>query len=235
MITIENLTFWYSKQNRIFDKLSLTLEPGHIYGLLGKNGSGKTTLLKLICGLAFPKSGNVSIDGRIPAKRESGFLTNIFLVPEEVSVPALTPAKFAAIYSGFYAAFDHAQFSEYLGKFEVIPDQNLSGMSHGQVKKGLIAFALATNTRYLFLDEPTSGLDIPSKAAFRSILASCLTEQKTIILSTHMVRDLEAMIDSVIIIEDHRIILNPLVDQNLESFFTQSINIPGKVSSFFEQ
>jgi len=208
MITIKDLTFWYSRQIRIFEKLSLELDSGHIYGLLGKNGAGKTTLLKLICGLSFPKSGTVTIDGMIPAKREPAFLADIFFVPEEISLPSLSPGKFADIHGGFYPAFDPAQFKGFLEKFEVDTDQNFSGMSYGQKKKAMIAFALATNTRYLFLDEPTSGMDIPSKAAFRSMVAASFSEERTIMLSTHMVRDLESLIDSVLILENRKIILN---------------------------
>jgi ABC-2 type transport system ATP-binding protein len=213
MITIENLTFWYTKQNKIFEKMNLELDTGHIYGLLGKNGAGKTTLLKLICGLSFPKSGAVNIDGRIPGKREPSFLKDIFLVPEEISLPSFSPGKFAEIHGGFYPSFDPAQFREFLEKFEVDADQNCSGMSHGQKKKAMIAFALSTNTRYLFLDEPTNGLDIPSKAALRSMIAAFFSEGKTIILSTHMVRDLESLIDSVIVLDNRRIILNRTMDQ----------------------
>lgn len=277
MITIEDLTFWYSKQNRIFEKLNLELDAGHIYGLLGKNGAGKTTLLKLICGLSFPKSGTVSVDGQTPSKRKPGFLADIFFVPEEISVPSLTPGKFAEIHGSFYQAYDPAQFREFLGKFQVDANQNFSNMSHGQKKKGVIAFGLATNTRYLFLDEPTNGLDIPSKAAFRSILAAYFSGEKTIIVSTHMVRELESMIDSVIILENRRIILKQTIDQiaqkftfshsslssspgemiysvkselglsmislnpsgiagnvDLEALFNASINIPDKLSSYFE-
>lgn len=277
MITIENVTFWYSKQNRIFEKLNLELDAGHIYGLLGKNGAGKTTLLKLICGLSFPKSGTVAIDALIPAKREPGFLANIFLVPEEISLPSLTPGKFAEIHGGFYPAFDPAQFRDFLGKFEVDAGRNFSGMSYGQKKKAMIAFALATNTRYLFLDEPTSGLDIPSKAAFRSMLAVFFSEEKTIILSTHMVRDLQSLIDSVIILDNRSIILTQPLEKiaqkltfahsssssspsemiysakselgptvislnpsgiagnvDIEALFNACINIPDKISSFFE-
>jgi ABC-2 type transport system ATP-binding protein len=213
MIAINDLTFWYSKQNNVFDKLNLEIDAGHICGLLGKNGAGKTTLLKLICGLSFPKSGMVDIDGVVPSKREPGFLADIFLVPEEISLPSLTPEKFAGIHGGFYPAFDPAQFREYLEKFEIETDQNFSGMSHGQKKKAMIAFALSTNTRYLFLDEPTTGLDIPSKAAFRSMLAASFSEEKTIILSTHMVRDLQSLIDSVIILENHKIVLNQTLEK----------------------
>lgn len=234
MIRIKDLTFWYSKQNRIFENLSLELEAGHIYGLLGKNGAGKTTLLKLMCGLSFPKSGSVMIDNRIPGKREPGFLADIFFVPEEISLPSLTLRKFAEIHGGFYPAFDAVRFEEFLVKFELDAGQNCSKMSHGQKKKAIIAFALATHTRYLFLDEPTSGMDIPSKAAFRSMLAASFLEGKTVILSTHMVRDLESMIDSVLVLDDHKFILNQTVDQDIEALFNASIHIPDKISTSTE-
>jgi len=213
MITVKDLTFWYSTQSRIFEQLNLELEAGHIYGLLGKNGAGKTTLLKLICGLAFPKSGTVTVDKRVPEKREKGFLADIFLVPEEISFPDLNLKKFAETYQGFYPAFDPGHFGELLDKFEVNASRHCCVLSHGQKKKAMIAFALAANTRYLFLDEPTNGLDIPSKAALRSMLASSFTEDKTIILSTHMVRDLESMIDSIIILENRRILINRSLEQ----------------------
>jgi len=231
MITMDKLTFWYSKRNRIFEKLDLELDAGHIYGLLGKNGVGKTTLLKLMTGLCFPKSGSIVLDGRIPGRRNPGFLADIFLVAEEISVLPLTPAKFAALHGGFYRGFDSTQFRDFLEQFEVDKDQKFSAMSHGQKRKGLIAFALAINTPYLFLDEPTNGMDIPSKAAFRSILARSFSEEKTIILSTHMVRDLESMIDRVIILHDHRILINQPADQNLETLFNDCIGIPKESSS----
>jgi len=226
MVTIKDLTFWYSKKHLIFDQLDLHLESGHIYGLLGKNGAGKTTLLKLICGLSFPKSGNISIDGKIPGKREPGFLTDIFFVSEEISLPSMTPVKFADIYEGFYPSFDIDQYWGYLEKFEVDAKKKFPAMSTGQKKKSMVAFALAANTRYLFLDEPTNVLDIPSKAAFRTMLANWFTEEKTIILSTHMVRDLESMIDTAVILENRKIIMNKSVDQNLETLFNAAISIP---------
>jgi len=225
MITINDLTFWYSKRNRIFEELGLELDSGHIYGLLGKNGAGKTTLLKLICGLSFPKSGTISIDGRFPGKRETSFLTDIFFVSEEISFPSITPIKFADIYEDFYPEFNIDHFKEYLDKFEVDAKKKFPAMSTGQKKKSLIAFAMAVNTRYLFLDEPTNVLDIPSKAAFRTMLANWFTEEKTIILSTHMVRDLESMIDTAVILENRRIIQNKAVDQNLETIFNKAINL----------
>ncbi len=213
MITIQDLTFWYSKQKCIFEGIDLEIGPGHIHGLLGKNGAGKTTLLKLISGLSFPRKGSVTVDGRIPAKREPHLLADMFYVPEEISLPSLTPQNFAEINGGFYPAYDSGQFQKFLGMFEVDAMQSCARMSHGQKKKTMIAFALAANTRYLFLDEPAGGLDIPSKAVLRSMLAASFDEAKTIILSTHMVRDLENMIDSVIILENRRIILNQPMEE----------------------
>ena len=212
-----------------------------------------------------------------PSKRGTGFLADIFIVPEEISFPSLTLKKFTDIHRGFYPAFDPDQFRDILEKFEMDSAQNCSVMSHGQKKKGMIAFALAANTRYLFLDEPTGGLDIPSKAALRSMLALSLTEEKTIILSTHMVRDLQSMIDSLIILENRRIILNRSLDQiarklsfshsssgssqtelicsvngefgptnisrntsgtegnvDIEALFTACINVPDKLTNYFE-
>jgi ABC-2 type transport system ATP-binding protein len=212
MIVINDLTFWYSKQKPVFSQIDLNLESGRIFGLMGKNGAGKTTLLKLISGLSFPKSGTVTVDGRKPADRNPGFLADLFFVPEEISLPPMTPEKFALTYQGFYPAFDPELFRNCLEKFEVDNRLGFQAMSHGQRKKAMIAFSLAANTRYLFLDEPAGGLDIPSKAAFRSMIAATFSEERTIILSTHMVRDLESLIDSVIILENHRIVL----DRHLE-------------------
>jgi ABC-2 type transport system ATP-binding protein len=139
----------------------------------------------------------------------------------------MTAMKFAKTYGCFYPSFDLVQFKEFLKKFEVKPDQKLSGMSLGQKKKALLSFALASNTRYLFLDEPTNGLDIPSKAVFRSILASSFSEEKTIILSTHQVRDLQSLIDTVIVLENRKIILNHSLDRVAQKFtFGHSLLAP---------
>jgi ABC-2 type transport system ATP-binding protein len=232
MIHVQNLTFWYSKKNFIFENLNLQLDPGHIYGLLGKNGVGKTTLLKLISGLSFPKSGSVHTGGAIPKEREPKFLSDIFFVPEEISLPSVNPMKFAKVYGSFYPGFDLPQYRELLKKFEVNEDLNLSIMSHGQRKKAMLSFALACNTKYLFLDEPTNGLDIPSKSIFRSLIASVFSEEKTIILSTHQVRDLQSLIDSVIVLENRKIVLNQSLEQVARKFsFGHSLlsPVPGEI------
>jgi ABC-2 type transport system ATP-binding protein len=175
---------------------------------LGKNGAGKTTLLKLLSGLAFAKSGTISVNGYKPEQRSPSFLSDIFLLPEEIYLPANSPEKMAKLYAPFYPAFDMPQFRDLLGEMDVVFGAKISKLSYGQKKKAMIAFALACNTRFVFLDEPTNGLDIPSKAVFRKIIASVFNEDRTILISTHQVKDLESLIDSVVILDGGKIRLN---------------------------
>ena len=218
MVEISELKFMYSKRKRLFDELNLSLSNGHIYGLLGKNGAGKTTLLHLMSGLLFPNSGTIVASGFVPGKREVAFLQDSFLVPEEFSVPSLTPAKYAKLYASFYPRFDENQYYEYLKEFEVDTEDSMNKMSMGQRKKTFIAFALACNTSLLLMDEPTNGLDIPSKTQFRKIIASIATAERCIVISTHQVRDLENLIDAVVILEDHRIVFNESIDDIASKF-----------------
>ena len=208
MVRIRNLHFGYSRQRPLFQNLDLTLERGHIYGLLGKNGAGKSTLLKNMVGLAFPDAGTCEVLGQPAAQRRPAVLADLFFLPEEIYVPAVTAAKFVAQTAGFYPKFDQAALAHYLAEFEVPAQALLPALSFGQQKKFMIAFALAANTSLLVLDEPTNGLDIPSKAQFRKLMATALTEERCLIISTHQVRDLESLIDTVLVLHGQRIVLN---------------------------
>jgi ABC-2 type transport system ATP-binding protein len=212
MITIKNLYFTYNKHDKLFEDLNLTLSEGHIYGLLGKNGTGKTTLLSLVSGLLFPGAGKTDVLGKNPEKRRVDFLQNLFLVSEEFDVPDVNPKKYAMLYASFYPHFDAEQYERYLQEFEVNPNHAMHKMSMGQRKKAYIAFALACNTRILLMDEPTNGMDIPSKAQFRKLIASVATENRCIVISTHQVRDLENLIDAIVVLDEHQIIFNESID-----------------------
>ena len=216
MFRIRNLHFGYSRQRPLFQHLDLTLERGHIYGLLGKNGAGKSTLLRNMVGLAFPDAGTCEVLGQPAARRLPAVLADLFFLPEEIYVPAVTAAKFVAQTAGFYPNFDHKALAHYLAEFEVPAQALLPALSFGQQKKFMIAFALAANTRLLVLDEPTNGLDIPSKAQFRKLLATALTEERCLVISTHQVRDLERLIDTVLVLHGQRIVLNADLDELAE-------------------
>ena len=209
MIEIKNMNFGYVPQRRIFDNLNLSLEAGHIYGLLGKNGVGKTTLLKIISGLRFCNSGTVSTFGMKPEQRNPEMLADIYFVTEEMDVPTVNVNEYVKIYAPFYPNFSISDFENYLRQFEIADmEQKLTKMSHGQKKKVLVSFALATNTKLLIMDEPTNGMDIPSKSTFRKVVASAITDDKAFIISTHQVRDLQNVIDAVLVLDRGEILLN---------------------------
>jgi len=207
MIEIRDLSFRYGKEP-LFSDLNLSAVSGNIYGLLGKNGAGKTTLLKLISGMRFPKTGECRVMEQQPRDRAPSFLQDLFIVPEVFSLPSVTMTKYEKLYAPFYPKFSAGDFSDCLSEFELDPKRNLKACSYGQKKKFFIAFGFACGCRLMLLDEPTNGLDIPSKSSFRKRLASLLTDGRLFIISAHQVRDLENLIDSVIILDRGRIIFN---------------------------
>src|SRR6476660_4437659 len=207
MIQVQNLSFGYKRRKLLYRNLNLTLETGSIYGLLGKNGAGKSTLLKNFTGLLFPKQGELIVNGFTPKKRLPSFLETIYFIPEEVYVPSLTINRYKNLFAPFYPLFDEEQFYSYLDLLDVHDKGKLNTLSFGQQKKFVIAFALACNTKILLLDEPTNGLDIPSKIKFRKLISSVFTSDKMIFISTHQIRDLDNLIDNVIIVDNGELLL----------------------------
>lgn len=208
MIQINQMFFEYSKGQHLFEKLSLELAPGNVYGLLGKNGAGKTTLLKLIAGLLFPISGECKVLGFKPGERSPLLLRELFFIPEEFYVPPVKIEEYIKLYAPFYPRFDNDRFNAYRDDFILATAASLSNLSYGQKKKFLLAFGLATGCKLLILDEPTNGLDIPTKSQFRKILAGSMNDERTFIISTHQVRDMENLIDPIIILDEGEIIFN---------------------------
>jgi len=206
VVEIRNMSFGYRKK-KLFSGLDLTLQPGNIYGLLGKNGAGKTTLLKIISGLRQAQEGTCSVLGFDPARRSAPLLEEICFIAEELYVPAISPAMFIALNAPLYPRFDRAAFLTFLAEFELTTEKKLSELSYGQKKKFLIAFGLASRCRLLLMDEPTNGLDIPSKSQFRRLLARAGGTDQVLLISTHQVRDMENLIDPIIILDEGRVIL----------------------------
>jgi ABC-2 type transport system ATP-binding protein len=212
MIEIKDLSFWYKEKSKVFESLTMKMEPGKIYGLLGENGVGKTTFLRIIGGLLFPKTGSCNVMDYSPGKRYPSFLSKVYYLPEEFEAPRQKADDYARHIGPFYPNFDYNQYATYMQEFGVNGQRMYAEMSFGQKKKAMIAFALATNTELLLLDEPTNGLDIPSKAVFRRVVARAADEKKCIIISTHQVRDLELLIDPIVILEQNNVLLNQSVE-----------------------
>ncbi len=207
MLEIKDLNFNYGKQPPLFDGLSLEIKPGSITGLLGKNGAGKTSLLKLITGLLNPGTGQVRVMDHVPFRREPSYLENIFFVPEEFHFPSVSIRNYIRADHVFYPRFDMELMGRLLNEFELDQDKNIHKLSYGQKKKFLISFCLATRCRLLALDEPTNGLDIPSKAIFRKVMAGSLDDDQLVIISTHQVKDVENLIDRIIILDEGKVIM----------------------------
>ena len=212
MIEIKDLAFSYGK-TPILKSITTTLEEGRIYGLLGENGVGKTTLLTLLCGLKKVCSGSITTDGENPFDRTPTLLQNQFYLPDEVLPVAMKAECFAKERGAFWPDYDHSKFLEIMKEFENDPAKKMNQMSAGQLKKTYISLALACGCKYIFMDEPTNGLDIPSKTQFRSAIMKYTSDDSTIVISTHQVRDLENIIDPIIILDRQDVLLNASVEE----------------------
>ncbi|WP_455621708.1 ABC transporter ATP-binding protein [Parabacteroides sp.] len=219
MITLKELSFSYSRKKEILDRINLEVGSGHICGLLGKNGEGKTTLLNLLSGQIFPDQGSCLVLEETPSERNARFLQQIFLLPEEISMPEVTAIEYIKMYAPFYPTFRDDICKACVESFEINLSDRLSRMSQGQRKKVAITLALAAHTPLLLMDEPTNGLDIPSKATFRRLVASLVDDDQTVIISTHQVRDLESLIDTVLILDQRQILLNKTLNEIGEKLY----------------
>ena len=208
MIEIKNLDFSY-RQTPVFHDISVTFRPGSIYGLLGENGVGKTTLLKIISGLQKPQRGSCTVDGICSFERQPRMLEQLVFLPDEVVMPdRATPERYVQECAPFYPNYDEALFLRLMRELEVDEKRRFKEMSAGQRKKSLIAAFLSFGARYVLLDEPTNGLDIPSKSVFRRLISGVLKEEVSIIISTHQVKDVEQLIDSVLILSKDEVLLD---------------------------
>jgi ABC-2 type transport system ATP-binding protein len=226
MVTIQGLTFGYGR-GALFDELGLQLQPGNIYGLLGVNGAGKSTLLKLIAGLLFAQNGTVRTLGRDPAPRPPSLLVDLFVLAEDAQAPSMRARDYVGSRAPFYPRFDHTLFERYLRELELPDPGNLAALSHGQQKKFLLAFGLASQAKLMLLDEPTNGLDIPSKSSLRRVIAEAVSPERLFVISTHQVRDLGTLMDPIVILHQGRVLLNRTVAEiGRELHMTQQSSPP---------
>ena len=229
MIEVENLSFSYGRRkSMVLEDFSMKLDKGSVYGLLGKNGTGKSTLLYLMAGLLRPQTGNVLYKGVGVKKRYPDTLQDMFLVPEEFSLPTVSLKQYVKLNAPFYPNFSDELLNACLRDFDMNEDIHLGELSMGQKKKAFMCFALATNTSLLMMDEPTNGLDIPSKSQFRKVIASGMSDDKAVIISTHQVRDIDSLLDHVLIMDGSKLLLDESVSSICEKlyFAEQGMNEP---------
>ena len=229
MIDVNQVSFSYGrKKSKVLDGFSMQLEKGAVYGLLGKNGTGKSTLLYLMAGLLRPQTGKVCYKGVDVTLRRPSTLQDMFLVSEEFALPSVSLKQYVKLNAPFYPNFSDELLRSCLREFDMNEDIHLGELSMGQKKKAFMCFALATNTSLLMMDEPSNGLDIPSKSQFRKVIASGMTDEKAVIISTHQVRDIDSLLDHVLIMDRSELLLNESVSNICEKlyFAEQSMNEP---------
>lgn len=219
MIEVNNISFNYAgSRTKVFNNFSMTIEQNSVYGLLGKNGTGKSTLLYLLCGLLRPTHGTILVDGIKSWQRRPEMLEELFIVPEEFNLPALSLERYVKEYSKFYPRFSQAVFNQCISDFELLGAHRLNELSMGQKKKIIMSFALATGVKLLLMDEPTNGLDIPSKSLFRKVVARNMSDESTLIISTHQVHDVESLLSHILILSENQLLLNASTSQITERY-----------------
>ena len=228
MIEIQNISYHYTgAKQQVFNDFSLSLHENNIYGLLGKNGTGKSTLLYLISGLLHAQEGSIRFNGVETRLRRPEVLQELFIVPEEFDLPKATLEQYVKINQPFYPRFSREVLESCLADFELSTSIHLNTLSMGQKKKVFMSFALAAGTKLLLMDEPTNGLDIPSKAQFRRVVANHMTDDRTLIISTHQVHDVEQLLDHILILDRSHLLLDASVADLCEKY-TFEFRQPGQ-------
>lgn len=215
MIKLDKVNFGYSRRKQLFSEIGFELPMGSVVGLLGRNGEGKSTLMKLISGQLLASSGSIEVFGKNPKERPVGLLRELYYLPEEVQMPSISIREYFDCYAPFYPTYDQRIADSLMGEFDINWGMNLGKISLGQKKKAAIALALSLRVPLLLMDEPTNGLDIPSKSIFRRVVARYTSPEQMIIISTHQVRDLEQLIDHLLLLDGNRIIANYSIDHIL--------------------
>ena len=208
MISIQNLNFSYGKKHQVLTDANWRSQGG-IIGLFGKNGTGKSTFLYLLQGLLKPQLGSIQVLGHEPFQRAASFLSEVYLLPERSALsPTMSLSTYEKMMAPFYPAFDYEAMDAMYDQMGLSKSMKLGRMSMGMQKLFLIAFALSTRCKVLLLDEPSNGLDIPNKQLFRKLLLKYSSPEQTILIATPQVRDLEDVVERLLILHDGHFILD---------------------------
>ncbi len=221
MIYCKNVAYSYHGSHEGLLDFSIdvcTEDDGRVYGLLGKNGSGKTTLIRLLTGVLMPQKGTVKVHNFESKRRNPHMLREIAIIPEEYEVPPITPKTYERCWSKFYPRFDNKLFAHLQEVLGCPQNKLLENFSMGQKKKFLFAFAIATQAKLLIFDEPTNSRDISGKILFKQIIHKHTTKEQRILISTHQIKDIKDIIDSVIVIDRGNYLLHSRIDTINKAF-----------------
>lgn len=210
LLRLERLTKRYGSLVAL-DDVSLTLESGRIVGLLGPNGSGKTTLIKILNGLLTPTSGVVTIDGLTPGVKTK---ETVAYLPDNSFLNAwMRVEQIVQYYADFYADFRAERAYEMLEALGISPQTRLKTLSKGNKEKVCLILVMSRNARLYILDEPIAGVDPAARDYVISTIINNYNPEATVLISTHLIADVEQILDEVIFIHQGHIVLQKTVDE----------------------
>ena len=193
------------------DQVELNIEPGRIVGLLGPNGSGKTTLIKLANGLLTPTGGEILVCGMAPGKETHALVSYL---PERTSIPTwMTTTQLLDFYQDFYADFRRDAAEEMLAHLNIPPKQRIKQMSKGTREKVQLIMVMSRAAKLYLLDEPIGGVDPATRDYILSTIIGNYNPEAAVVISTHLISDVEKVLDDVIFINQGRVMLQSSVDQ----------------------
>lgn len=209
LVSCSNLTKKYGTKEAV-KNISFNIESGHIIGLLGPNGSGKTTLIKMLNGLLTPTEGTITVEGNEigpETKKVISYLpdTSYLNMNQKVS-------EIIYFFKDFYSDFDEVRAYDMLAKLNINPDDKLKTMSKGTKEKVQLILVMSRNADLFILDEPIAGVDPAARDYILNIILSNYNPKASILISTHLISDIENILDEVIFIKNGEICLQSSVD-----------------------
>ena len=193
------------------DRVDLSVEPGHIVGLLGPNGSGKSTLIKLANGLLTPDAGEILIDGKAPCRETKKIVSYL---PERTYLSDwMTVVQLLDFFCDFYPDFDRDAAEHMLTALEISPTQRIKQMSKGTREKVQLILVMSRRTRLYLLDEPIGGVDPATRDYIIHTILTNFHPDSTLLISTHLIADVERILDDVVFISRGQLVLHQSVDQ----------------------
>lgn len=220
LITMSNVSMSYGKK-RVINDINLSLSNNKVIGLCGPNGAGKTTLIKMIVGLLRDFDGEILID-----KNKIGKITKSLVSYQADTITLesnLSGNKIIDLYEKLYQDFDRNKFIDLLTKFKVPLDQPIKKMSKGMKEKFQLALTLSRNAKVFIFDEPIAGVDPASRDSILETIINHYSQDALLIISTHLIQDIETILDEVIFIDDGKVILHQNCD-DLREERNQSID-----------
>lgn len=204
ILEIKNLVLKYKNNKNILQDINLSIEKGKIIGLLGPNGSGKTSLIKSIVGLLRPDSGEIRIDGQAPGIYTKSIISYL---PDLDYLPKWMRVKDAmAFFKDFYEDYDHEKSKSLIEFMNLDMNQKISECSHGMIEKLQLALVLSRNAKLYILDEPIAGVDPVVRERILDAIVEFYSEDSSIIITTHLITDIERIFDDIAFIKDGKII-----------------------------